>query len=124
PITNTTTTRPTLSAATTTGPTRSAAACSTSRSNAASSARSRSGSNTGRGSGRSGASEGGRYEVKNTRLATAFTHLKSPGLTPSLLGEGKVGRVKLGDERGFAPRYSLITGRKQGGSAVSGSGSG
>ena len=54
-LSNTTTTRPTPSAARTTGPTSSAATRSTSRSSAASSARSGSGSSIGRGCARSGA---------------------------------------------------------------------
>src|SRR5208337_3115055 len=39
--------------------------------------------------------------------ATASTHLKSPGLHPSLLGS-ELGRIKPGLERGLAPRFSLI----------------
>src|SRR5208282_3245968 len=39
--------------------------------------------------------------------ASAFTHLKSPGLHPSLLGS-ELGRIKPGLKRGLAPRFSLI----------------
>ncbi len=36
------------------------------------------------------------------RRASAFTHLKSPGLHPSLLGS-ELGRIKPALERGLAP---------------------
>ena len=75
-LTNTTTTRPTPSAARTTGPRRSAAASSTSRSSAASSARSGSGSIIGRGSGRSGDAGETRRPPFPGRESCLFKHLR------------------------------------------------